>query len=91
MSIEYPVYVHRGDEHHAHGITLPDFPGCFSAADRWEDIPAMVQEAVEVHCQGEQLPMPSPSAIADLQDRPEYQGGEWLLVSITLAQPEELA
>jgi len=29
----YPVYVHLGDETHAHGVTIPDFPGCFSAAD----------------------------------------------------------
>ncbi len=29
----YPVYVHQGDAEHAHGVTLPDFPGCFSAAD----------------------------------------------------------
>ena len=31
----YPVYVHPGDESHAHGVTFPDFPGCFSAADEW--------------------------------------------------------
>ena len=91
MSIEYPVYVHRGDERHVHGITLPDFPGCFSVADRWEDISAIVQEAVEVHCQDASLPLPSPSALADLQALPEHQGGEWPLVSVTLAQPEELA
>ena len=28
----YPVYVHIGDADHAHGVTFPDFPGCFSAA-----------------------------------------------------------
>nr|WP_295580638.1 type II toxin-antitoxin system HicB family antitoxin [uncultured Lamprocystis sp.] len=28
----YPVYVHPGDADHAHGVTIPDFPGCFSAA-----------------------------------------------------------
>ena len=36
----YPVYVHPGDADHAHGVTFPDFPGCFSAADDWSDLPA---------------------------------------------------
>ena len=34
----YPVYVHVGDKKHAHGIEFPDFPGCFSAADDWQEI-----------------------------------------------------
>lgn len=29
----YPIYVHMGDDKHAHGIVFPDFSGCFSAAD----------------------------------------------------------
>ncbi len=32
----------HGDETHAQGVTLPDFPGCLSAADQWEDIPSKV-------------------------------------------------
>ena len=28
----YPVYVHK-DPDSAYGVTFPDFPGCFSAAD----------------------------------------------------------
>ena len=43
----YPVYIHMGDADHAHGVTFPDFPGCFSAVDDWIDLPAAVQEAVE--------------------------------------------
>ncbi len=40
----YPVYVHLGDAKHAHGVTFPDFPGCFSAADDWNDLPAAIQD-----------------------------------------------
>jgi len=36
----YPVYVQVGDKKHAHGIEFPDFPGCFSAADDWQEITA---------------------------------------------------
>ena len=65
----YPVYVHIGDAKTAHGMSLPDFPGCFSAADNWHDIPQKVQEAVECHMAGEELPIPSDEeAIKYLQE-----------------------
>jgi predicted RNase H-like HicB family nuclease len=80
----YPVYVHLGDAHHAHGVTIPDFPGCFSAADDWADLPAQIQEAVEVYCEGEDLEVPAPTPLEVLATRPEYQGGVWLLVEIDL-------
>jgi predicted RNase H-like HicB family nuclease len=78
----YPVYVHPGDEQHAHGITVPDFPGCFSAADEWEEIPAMVQEAIELYCEGEDMELPSPTPLEKLMDDDQYRGGVWLLVEI---------
>ena len=82
MFIKYPVYVHPGDDSHAHGITLPDFPGCFSAADEQVDIPENVQEAIEVYCEGQDMKLPMPSPIKELQDLQEYQGGEWLLIAV---------
>lgn len=82
----YPVYVHPGDEQHAHGVTIPDFPGCFSAADRWEDLPAKVQEAVEVYCDGEDLDIPAPTPWETLAGRADYQGGVWLLADIDLTR-----
>ena len=91
MSVDYPVYVHRGDDRHAHGITVPDFPGCFSAADAWDEIPAKVQEAVEVYCEGEDMQLPSPSSIEELQAQPGYQGGEWLLVPLNVAASRSVA
>ena len=48
----YPVYVHK-DEGSAYGLTFPDFPGCFSAADELADLSRMAQEAVELHFDGE--------------------------------------
>jgi len=82
----YPVYIHPGDEGHAHGVTIPDFPGCFSAADRWEDLPAKIQEAVEVYCEGEDLQVPPPTAWETLASRPDYQGGVWLLAEIDVSR-----
>ena len=82
----YPVYVHPGDDHHAHGITIPDFPGCFSATDDWNSIPAAVQEAIEVYCEGEDLTIPQPSSIERLLNDPDYQGGVWLMADIDLGK-----
>jgi predicted RNase H-like HicB family nuclease len=78
----YPVYVQVGDEKHAHGIEFPDFPGCFSAADDWQEINRMAQEAVECHMAGEGLPVPAPTALEKLAADPRYDGGVWMLVDI---------
>ena len=78
----YPVYVHPGDDQHAHGVIIPDFPGCFSAADDWYQIPAMVQEAIELYCEGENIDLPEPSPLDVLMKDAQYQDGLWLLVDI---------
>ena len=84
----YPVYVHPGDKKHAHGVTFPDFPGCFSAADSWEDLPAAIQEAVETHFHNEpNAAVPAPTPLEKLSVMPDYQdGGVWLLADIDLSR-----
>jgi predicted RNase H-like HicB family nuclease len=83
----YPVYVHPGDETHAHGVTIPDFPGCFSAAGDWQNLPRMVQEAIEVYCEGENMALPVPTALESLAVLPGFQdGGIWLLVDVDTAR-----
>ena len=81
----YPVYVHAGDAQHAHGMQFPDFPGCFSAADEWQDIPRMAQEAIECHMAGEDLPLPQATPLEELTVRDEYAGGAWMLVDIDVS------
>lgn len=82
----YPIYIHAGDDQHAHGMIFPDFPGCFSAADDWQDIPKMAQEAVECHMAGENLPIPKPTPLEQLADNPDYEGGAWMLIDIDVAR-----
>lgn len=82
----YPAYVHLGDTDHAHGVTLPDFEGCFSAADNYSDLPAKIQEAVELYFEGEDLEIPEASDIADLEGSGQYSGGVWMLVDIDLSK-----
>jgi predicted RNase H-like HicB family nuclease len=82
----YPVYVHTGDADHAHGVTFPDFPGCFAAADEWDGLPAAIQEAVEAHFHGEPEAVPAPTPLERLIHDPSYQGGVWLLAEVDLSR-----
>lgn len=82
----YPVYVWIGDEKTAHGMAFPDFPGCFSAADDWQEIPRMAQEAIECHMAGEGLPVPEPTPLEQLARNPDYEGGVWMLVDIDVGR-----
>lgn len=82
----YPVYVYLGDGQHAHGAVIPDFPGCFPGADEWEDLPRMIQEAVEVYFEGEDMEIPAPSPLEQVALDPEYVGGVWMLVDIDLTK-----
>lgn len=84
----YPVYIHLGDEKHAHGATIPDFPGCFSAADEWQDLPAMIQEAIELWCEGQNVELPKPTALEVLVNSSEYIDGVWLLIDVDIAKLE---
>jgi predicted RNase H-like HicB family nuclease len=81
----YPVYVHPGDDRHAHGVTIPDFPGCFAAADSWEALPDAIQEAVEVYFEGEDMAVPPPTPLERLTADPQYEGGVWMLFDIDLS------
>ena len=79
----YPAYVELGDQTSAYSVVLPDFPGCFSAADTIEALPKAVQEAVELYFEGEDMALPVPSNIEALINNPDYDyGGVWMLFDI---------
>jgi predicted RNase H-like HicB family nuclease len=83
----YPVYIHPGDDTYAHGVIIPDFPGCFSAADTWEELPANIQEAAECHYGLGDEDVPLPSLLQDVMLHPDYQdGGVWMLADIDLSR-----
>ena len=82
-SMLFPVYVHQADNGSL-GVTIPDFPGCFSGADDWQDLPRNVQEAIEVHCEGEDMEIPVPSQLEELRGNPDYEGGQWVFIDVNL-------
>jgi predicted RNase H-like HicB family nuclease len=85
MSMLYPGYVHK-DQDSAYGLSFPDFPGCFSAADDLADLPRMAQEAVEVHFEGESFALPAPTSPEHWAGDDRFAGGYWMLVEIDLAR-----
>ena len=76
----YPVYVHC-DKGTAYGAIVPDFEGCFAAADSLRDLPAAVQEAAEALFEGEDAGIPEPSDPEKLNGE-EFQGGSWAFIDI---------
>jgi predicted RNase H-like HicB family nuclease len=67
-------------------VTIPDFPGCFSAADDWDLLPSKIQEAIELYCEGEDMEIPMPTSLEKLVNRPDYEGGVWLLVDVDISR-----
>lgn len=87
----YPVYIHLGDETHAHGVTFPDFPGCFAAADELQGLPAAIREAVAAHFGADGDSIPGPTDLKKLAIKPEFQGGIWYLAEIDVAKARATA
>jgi len=78
----YPAYVHKEKES-AYGLTFPDFPGCFAAADELEGVPKAAQEAIKVYFEGEKdLELMAPSSFEDWVGDERFTGGFWLLAEI---------
>lgn len=68
------VIVHK-DQDSAYGMTFPDAPGCFSAADEMDDLFAMAGEALELWAEGmreDGLPIPEPRDLAALRADPKW-------------------
>lgn len=64
----YTALVHH-DEGSAYGLTFPDLPGCFAAADSWDDIPRATAEALDLWF--EDQPDVEAASIETIRKRPE--------------------
>ena len=59
----------------AYGITFPDAPGCFSAADEMDDVFAMAQEAIETWSEAmlsDRLAVSPPRDLSEIRAAPEW-------------------
>lgn len=79
----YPAFVELGNKNEAYSVVLPDFKGCYTATDNEDELPKAVQEAVELHFEGENFALPTPSKISTLKNHPDYHyNGVWMLFNI---------
>lgn len=62
----YTAIVHQ-DEGSAYGLTFPDLPGCFAAADSWNEIPAAAVEAFDLWFQDQ--PDVAPASLDEIRQR----------------------
>jgi len=76
----YAVYVHQG-EGSAFGVTIPDFPGCFAAADSWNELPSRIQETIDAICVNREFEIPEPSSVGNLSGE-RFKGGMWVLTPV---------
>ncbi len=79
MKIFYGL-VHK-DKESAFGITFPDAPGCFSAADEEADLLTNAQEALSLYVEGEAVPRTRTIAelLRDKDVAREIAGGAFVL------------
>lgn len=85
----YPIAIERGDKNTAHGISVPDVAGCFSAADDYNEVFDNAAEAIAGHLEclaeaGEEIPLPS--NIERYIDDPDYKGMTWAMVAVDVSR-----
>lgn len=76
----FTAIVHQ-DGDSAYGLTFPDLPGCFAAADNWDGIPAAAAEALDLWF--EDMPDVDPAPLDAIRNRedvaPELAAGAVLM------------
>ena len=80
-SMKYIVIIHK-DPDSCYGITIPDYPGCFSTADSFDDIPAKVQEALECWAYGDDSIPAAPSSYEKVASLDEAKDGMLMVVDL---------
>ena len=86
--MKYPIVIHK-DQESDYGVTVPDIPGCYTAASSVEEAIEMAQEAVECHLEGlliDNDPIPLSSPIETHRRNPEFEQGVWALVEVDISK-----
>lgn len=84
--MRYPVVIEPGTASTAHGVVVPDLPGCFSAGESLEDALVRAEEAIAAWIDaaldaGQEIPPPTP--IDTLRARHKtWRAWTWALVQV---------
>ena len=77
--MKYPIAIEMGGPKKSWGVVVPDLPGCFSAADSGIDESIEnAKEAIELWIEvalDQEMEIPRPSMITDLQKKRNTRGG----------------
>lgn len=87
--MRYPVAIESGDARHAHGVVVPDLPGCFSAGDTLDEALTNTQEAILLHLEGlldDGKAIPKPSVIEKLRRKREFKSWTWAVVDVDMSR-----
>lgn len=94
MATKYYLGVVEKDADSAFGMWFPDMPGCFPAADDFNDLPRIAAEVLRQHVEalesnGRAVPEPRPvvDVMADKDVRRAVRGGATTMLVPLLADP----
>jgi predicted RNase H-like HicB family nuclease len=84
--MKYPIAIEMGGPKKSWGVAVPDLPGCFSAADSGiDEAIENAKEAIELWIEvalDQEIEIPRPSMITDLQNKKEYKGWIWAVAEV---------
>lgn len=94
MATKYYLGIVEKDADSAFGIWFPDMPGCFPAADEFDDLPRVAAELLRLHVEalesnGRDVPDPRPIAevMADKEARRSLKAGATTMLVPLFADP----
>ena len=84
--MKYPIAIEMGGPKKSWGVVVPDLPGCFSAANSGiDEAIENAKEAIELWIEvalDQEMEIPRPSMITDLQKKKEYKGWIWAVAEV---------
>jgi len=84
--MKYLIAIEMGGPKKSWGVVVPDLPGCFSAADSGiDEAIENAKEAIELWIEvalDQEMEIPRPSMITDLQKKKEYRGWIWAVAEV---------
>lgn len=85
--MKFVIAIEPGNKRTAHGVAVPDLPGCFSAGDSIEEAFDNAAQAIELHCEllaegGGDLP--TLKTMTEHQANREYKGWVWGVVDVPI-------
>jgi predicted RNase H-like HicB family nuclease len=86
--MRYPIVIHK-DPDSDYGVTVPDLPGCFSAADTLDEALQEAVQAIECHLEAlltDGEPVPLPETVETHRDNPDYADGVWAVVTVDISR-----